>query len=85
MPHINGEQREIYEDLTQQILNTEILNKGDLEYLVYQVMKSFMNTREARYSTLHQAVYGTIHSAEEYKRLHLDKREDTALGNNGEA
>ena len=85
MPHVNNVQRVRYQHLTNEILNEDIETKGDLEYLVYQLMKSYMATRERRYSTLHDAVYATIHSAEEYKRLHLDKREDTALSENGEA
>ena len=85
MPHINKEQRELYSTLLSEILRTEILNKGDLEYLVYNLMKQFMATREKRYGTYHEAVYATIHSAEEYKRLYLDKREDKAIAENGEA
>lgn len=85
MPHINEIQRAKYSIITSLILDTEIENKGDLEYLVYQLMKSFMKTRESRYSTLHEAVYGTIHSAEEFKRLYLDRREDIAIKLNGEA
>lgn len=85
MPHINDKQKIKYQHLANLIAKTEIETKGDLEYLVYQLMKSYMVSRERRYSTLHEAVYGTIHSAEEFKRLHLDKREDEAIKENGEA
>lgn len=85
MPHINEEQRMYYMYLKQTVDNIEIKTKGDLEYLVYQLMKRYMKTRERRYSNLHDAVYATLHSAEEFKRLHLNKREDEAIETNGEA
>jgi hypothetical protein len=85
MPHINAEQKMKYMYLKQTIDNIEIETKGDLEYLVYQLMKAYMKTRNRRYATLHDAVYATLHSAQEFKRLHLDKREDEAIEENGEA
>lgn len=86
MPHINQDQKSKYSELVNEILNhTKIETKGDLEYLVYQLMKVYMKSREFRYSNLHDAVYATIHSAEEFKRLNLDKREDKAIEENGVA
>jgi len=85
MPHISDINKIPYKDLIKLISETAIYNKGDLEFLVYQLMKAYMKTRERRYSTLHDAVYATLHSAEEFKRLHLDKREDEAIEANGEA
>jgi hypothetical protein len=85
MPHIVESSKKIYKELTDKILTTKIATKGDLEFLVYQLMKAYMSTRERKYSNLHNAVYGVIHSGEEFKRLHLDKREDEALNANGEA
>jgi hypothetical protein len=85
MPHISKSQREIYSTFISELLRTEILTKGDLEYIIYNVVKQFMATREFRYSNLHDAVYGCIHAGEEYKRLYLDKREDKAIEDNGEA
>jgi len=85
MPHIDDEQRLKYYQLVNYIEKHSIETKGDLEYLVYQLIKQYMSTREVRYSNLHDAVYGVIHAGEEYKRLHLDKREDIAIKENGEA
>jgi len=85
MPHINKEQRVLYSGLISEILRTEILTKGDLEYIIYNVVKQFMATREERYGNLHEAVYACIHAGEEYKRVYLDKREDKAIKDNGEA
>ena len=85
MPHINEEQKKKYRALIEEISFTTIHEKGDLEFLVFILIKQFMLTREHRYATLHDAVYATIHSAEEYKRLYLDKREDEAINKNGEA
>lgn len=84
MPHISEKQRVKYQELVAMILNdTNIETKGDLEYLVFKLMKAYMKTREERYSNLHDTVYGVIHSAEEFKRLYLDKREDKAIEENG--
>lgn len=86
MPHIKALDKVKYSHIVNMINSSQdIETKGDLEYLVYQLMKRYMHSRKRRYSTLHDAVYATIHSAEEYKRLHLDKREDEAKMENGEA
>jgi hypothetical protein len=85
MPHISQVDRQKYVTLLSEILRTEIETKGDLEYLVYNLMKQFMATREKRYATFHEAVYATVHCAHEFERLYLDKREDKAISDNGEA
>ncbi len=85
MPYVDQNSRGKYTKITNQIYDLEeIETKGDLEYLVFVLMKKFMKTREFRYSTLHEAVYATIHSAEEFKRRFLDKREDQAVEQNGD-
>ena len=43
-----------------------------------------MSTRDARYSTLHDCVYAVQHTADEFKRRFLDKREDDAREINGD-
>jgi len=85
MPHINQTQRSLYTNLIYELSNVTIDNKGDLEFIIYNVLKQYMKSREKRYSTYHDAVYGGIHACEEYKRLYLDKREDKAISENGEA
>lgn len=85
MPHINDSQKEKYSELLYRLHETTIHNKGELEFLVFRLMRQYMKTREMRYSDLHEVVYAVIHSAEEFKRLYLDKREDQAIAENGEA
>ncbi len=86
MPHIHDLDKIKYNHITHSISSSQdIETKGDLEYLVYQLIKRYMHSREVRYSNLHDAVYATIHAGEEYKRLYLDKREDVAIEQNGEA
>ncbi len=86
MPHINDLDKIKYNHIINSISSSQdIETKGDLEYLVYQLIKRYMHSRETRYSNLHDAVYGTIHAGAEYKRLYLDKREDEAIEQNGEA
>jgi hypothetical protein len=84
MPYIKLGDRQKYSNITDQISKSEIETKGDLEYLVFVLMKKFMSTREKRYSTLHEDVYAVMHCADEYRRRYLDKREDEARETNGD-
>lgn len=85
MPYIEKQQREKYHNLALQLEHLpEIETKGDLEYLTFLLMKKFMASREARYSTLHEVVYAVQHAAHEYERRYLDKREDQARQKNGD-
>lgn len=85
MPYIEKSQREMYNNFLISLQGMEqIETKGDLEYLVFILMKKFMSTREQRYSTLHDCVYATIHAGEEFKRRFLDKREDHVRQKNGD-
>jgi hypothetical protein len=82
MPYIKKELRTKYDNILNQL--SEIDNKGDLEYIVFKVMKKFMSNRDFRYSTLHEVVYAVMHCADEYRRRYLDKREDEARKINGD-
>jgi len=85
MPYINQTQRDKYYIIMKAIKSsTGIETKGDLEYLVFTLMKKFMSTRENRYSTLHDCVYAIQHCADEFRRRYLDKREDEARETNGD-
>ena len=85
MPYVAKEQREKYKNLLLLIDHIEqIETKGDLEFLVFYLMKKYMKTRESRYATLHDVVYAVIHAGEEFKRRFLDKREDQARQQNGD-
>lgn len=82
MPWIKPELRNKYLKILKQL--PEIETKGDLEYCVIYLAKKFMSTREFRYSPLHACTYAIIHAGEEFKRLYLDKRENTAKKKNGD-
>lgn len=85
MPYIKTEDRKKYLSILKAIEYTHAIeNKGDLEFLVFVLIKKFMKTRESRYGTLHEAVYAPIHSAHEFERRYLDKREDKARQENGD-
>jgi len=85
MPYINPNQREKYSIIKNAIkLSTGIETKGDLEYLVFLLMKKFMKTRQFRYLDLHDVVYAVQHCADEFRRRFLDKREDEAREINGD-
>ncbi len=85
MPYIKQLDREKYNKIIDAIASVgNIETKGDLEYLVFSLMIKFMNTREKRYSTLHEVVYAVQHCADEFRRRYLDKREDEARETNGD-
>lgn len=85
MPYISKEDRFKYSNLNCEIIKLkEIKSKGELEYLIFLLMKKYMSTKEYRYSTLHDCVYAAQHASDEFRRRFLDKREDSALKNNGD-
>ncbi len=85
MPYVDQKSRAKYAEITNKIYDLkEIETKGDLEYLVFVLMRKFMSTRERRYSTLHDCVYAIAHCADEFRRRFLDKREDEAISTNGD-
>jgi hypothetical protein len=81
MPYILEELRPKYRDILKSL--PEIETKGDLEYCIYYLMLKFMQSRQERYSQLHDCVYAGHHAAHEFERDHLDKREDVAKEDNG--
>lgn len=85
MPYIEKGSRVKY-TILRGYLHTvpRIETKGDLEYLIFLLMKKYMETRENRYTTLHDCVYAAIHAGEEFKRRFLDVREEQALKKNGD-
>ena len=82
MPYIKKELRGGYDIIIDNLPKIE--NKGDLEYCIFKLIKKYMSNREYRYSTLHEAVYATIHAGEEFKRRYLDERENQAIVENGD-
>ena len=82
-PYIKKNDRYNYEEVLKELPDIE--TKGDLEFCITYLMKrKFMNSRDYRYSTLHDCVYACQHSADEFRRRYLDKREDVALNENGD-
>jgi len=82
MPFIEEERRILFDPKLNQILKID--KKGDLEYCIYKLMKLYMKDKKFCYSNLHDAVYSAIHAGDEFKRNHLDKREDKAKEENGD-
>ena len=82
MPYIKQEFIQHYDDILNkiQIIGT----KGDLEYCIFKLMLVYMNHREKTYTELHNATYAAQHCADEFRRRFLDKREDVAMGQNGD-
>jgi hypothetical protein len=84
MPYIKQEDRAKYDKITDAIWDTDIETKGDLEYLIFNLMQRYMLHREKRYSILHDCTYAAQHCADEFRRRFLDKREDSAREENGD-
>ena len=82
MPYIEEDRRRQYNIIIDNL--SKIETKGDLEYIVFKLMKKFMKTREYRYTPLHECVYAVMHCADEFRRRYLDKREDKAREDNGD-
>ena len=68
------------------ILNNlpELANKGELEYVIFKMMRIYMKKREFRYSILHDVAYAAIHCGDEFRRRFLDIRENDAREKNGD-
>ena len=84
MPYIEPLKRAKYDLWMDTANGVPIETKGDLEYLVCSLMDKFMETREFRYSDLHDCCKAVEHAAHEFERRFLDPREDTAREKNGD-
>jgi len=85
MPYVDKNSREKYKEFIVFLQGMQdIETKGDFEFLLMLLYRKFMKSREARYSTLHDACYAIQHVSDEVRRRFLDKREDTARQSNGE-
>lgn len=84
MPYIVEKSRKKYTSLLDKLSNINIENKGELEYLLFAILKIYMKDRKFCYSELHNTVYACQHVADEFRRRFLDKREDEALEKNGD-
>lgn len=84
MPYIDQGLREKFTDVLYDLSNINISNKGELEYILFYILKLYMLQRKFCYTELHDTVYACQHVADEYRRRYLDKREDEAREKNGE-
>jgi hypothetical protein len=82
MPYIKPEFRPQYDQVLK--ILPPIITKGNLEYIIFKLLKIFMKDKEYNYSNLHETVYAGIHASEEFKRVYLDQRENEAIIKNGD-
>lgn len=82
MPYIARIDRDKFDIVLNQLKT--IACKGDLEYCIFKLMKTYMQDKEARYATLHDCTYAAQHCADEFRRRFLDRREDMAMQTNGD-
>ena len=85
MPYISKDERKQFEDFRIFLRDMPALEtKGNLEYLIFLLMKKYMSSREQKYSELHNVCYAAQHCCDEFRRRYLDKREDSARTANGD-
>ena len=82
MPYILQVNREKFKPALESL--PEFAYKGELEYVVFSIMRAYMSARKNRYSDLHDCTYAIMHCADEFRRRFLDKREDEAINENGD-
>lgn len=82
MPYIKPQEAKPFREILE--LLPFIETKGQLEYCIFKIMKSYMENKAIRYSNLHDTVYAAMHCADEFRRRFLDKREDEAIKENGD-
>ncbi len=82
MPYITKNNRKKFEYYLNNF--PEFEGKGELEYVVFSLMRRYMRERAHRYSILHDVVYAVQHCADEFRRRFLDERENEARKINGD-
>lgn len=82
MPYIEVSEREKFDKLLKNIIT--INTKGELEYILFKLLKIYMVGKTENYSNLHDATYAAQHVSDEFRRRYLDKREDYAIQKNGD-
>ena len=82
MPYIKQEDRVNFDKCLDLIEN--INTKGELEYCIFKLMILYSSNKTVNYSNLHDTTYAAMHCADEFRRRFLDKREDSAMDNNGD-
>lgn len=82
MPYIKSKDRKKFNKMCKYC--PDISTKGELEFIIFWLMKQYMKNKEYRYSNLHDCVYASQHCADEFRRRFLDKREDEAIKENGD-
>lgn len=87
MPHIkrNCTEADWAKSICFELDRLPIKTKGDLEFILARVCKAYMDDKEVKYTNLHDVVYACHHVGDEFRRLYLDKREDEAIKENGNA
>jgi len=82
MPYILQANRERFQPALESL--PDFASKGELEYVIFSIMRAYMSARNNKYSNLHDCTYAAMHCADEFRRRFLDKREDEAITENGD-
>jgi hypothetical protein len=83
MPYIKSVDRQKYDEALRALPST-ISTKGELEYLIFSLMRRYMVDKTWSYTELHNAAYAAQHCCAEFRRRFLDLREDGARSENGD-
>jgi hypothetical protein len=82
MPYIEPELREKFTASLE--LLPEFANKGELEFIIFSVMKAYMSARKFNFDNLSDTVYAAQHCSDEFRTRFLNKRERSACKKNGD-
>jgi len=83
MPYISSRDRYKFSEVTEAILDSNIDNGGELQYLISELIAQFMADKPHRYKTMNE-VMGALNGANlEYYRVVVAPYEDKAIAKNG--
>lgn len=84
MPYIKQQERDRFENLVKSMHLTAVLNAGELNYLITQLVHSFLETKARSYQNYNDAL-GALEGAKlELYRQHIAKYEDVKIALNGD-
>ncbi len=84
MPYIKPSDRNRFEDLVEMMLCAEISSPGELNYLITQLVHSFLRQRKESYQAYNDAL-GALEGAKlELYRRHVSPYEDKKVTENGD-
>ena len=84
MPYINQADRNRMEEVEHSLVESGIVNAGELQYVIALAIREYMETHPFRYQTMND-VLGALNGANlEFYRRYVAPYEDKAIRKNGD-